>query len=87
MGHYDTCRDGYCHACGQVEGVIWGCGRPACSKYHRHLEQTGRFEELKRIKLQLKKQHEAAEEARVTKRQIQRRTTQIAQEAKSELDT
>lgn len=84
MGHYDTCRPENCGACGQALGVVWGCGRERCSTYHKFLRQKGRTAELNQILGKIKVENEAAEEARVTKRQIERRTKELAAKAKQE---
>lgn len=86
MGHYDTCREGYCPGCGQAEGVVWGCGHEHCAKFHQHLRNTGQHDRLKRILDKQRARAELQEEERVTKRQIARRTAQIAREAREEAE-
>ena len=81
MGHYDTCRDGYCPGCGQGERAIWACGRERCENYHEWLRRNNP-QKLQELKTKIKTEDEAGEERRVTARQIKRHTLQIAEEAK-----
>lgn len=83
MGHYDTCRPGNCAACGQAKGVVWACGRKYCATYHAWLRQEGYTVKLAQIEEEIRVEREAAEEKRVTQRQIARNTARIAAEAKS----
>lgn len=83
MGHYDTCRPGYCGTCGQAEGVIWGCGVEGCTKYHEYLKQN-RPKDYEALMLKLRLSREEDEERRVTARQISRRVKQLADQAKQE---
>lgn len=81
MGHYDTCRPENCAGCGQAKGVVWGCGRRYCSTYHIFLKQNNP-EKYERLMAELQAEREAAEERRVTQRQVARRTREIASEAR-----
>lgn len=85
MGHYDTCRPENCAVCGQAKGVVWNCGYKTCSTYQTWLKQNDRYA-YDKLMTELRVVAEAAEEQRVTTRQIKRRTNQIAQEAKAEFD-